>query len=256
MSLTVVPSRKWLWDWATPFLSLYFGLRPTIQCGAQNPSVRFSPTLSHVYISQQTAHLLWCLYFNDNRFFLSNPPPNTPPPPLLSPSSGCGSGWERKKKTFMLIGFDNTQHSRTEGSPIAKCNQRVESIILCPRGRRGWWGMCFWRCAEGRRVGMRGAVGRAPTGGPRLRRLEPSSPSILISSDLPLPCFSTLPSVLIWPAPRRAAGAAKARFHLQLSDARPCLCDSKPDRKMQQLEYTGSVSILSCCHKRPFKHAV
>lgn len=42
-----------------------------------------------------------------------------------------------------------------------------------------------------------GAVGRAPTGGPRLRRLEPSSPSILISSDLPLPCFTPLPSVLI-----------------------------------------------------------
>ncbi len=76
----------------------------------------------------------------------------------------------------------------------------------------------------GWRVGTTGAVGRAPTGAPRLRCLEPSSPSILISSDLPLPCFTPLPTVLIWPEARRTAGAATARFHLQLSDGLPaCL---------------------------------
>lgn len=171
--------------------------------------------------------------------------------PLLSPSSWCGSGWEKKKKTFMLIGFDNTQRSRTEGSPIPKYNQRVESIILCPRGKRGWWGMCFWRCAKGRRVGTRGAVGRTPTGGPQLRRLEPSSPSILISSDLPLPCFTPLPTVLIWPAPRRAAGAAKARFHLQLSDGLPVCLTAKLTERCNNL---NTRDLL--CKVYPFRPAV
>lgn len=37
----------------------------------------------------------------------------------------------------MLIGFDNTPRSRAEGSPVAKCNQRAESIIPGSGGEGG-----------------------------------------------------------------------------------------------------------------------
>ncbi len=165
----------------------------------KDPSVGCFPTLSHVYVSQQAAHLLWCLYFH--LFFLSKPPPNTVPPPCSCPPVGCGSGEMGKKKNFHVIGFDNTERSRTEGSPIAKCNHRVESIILRTMRRKGSGERCRF-LKKWRRVwrGVRTRGGRwavAPHRGPRgWGAFRAISPSILISSDLPLPCFTAiLPTV-------------------------------------------------------------